>query len=313
MAGQLAAQPASAADRRSAAASRRFLLYGLGSGRGHATRMGALCAELACLGAEVRLLVSAGTRAIVQPLGVDLSGVWEVSDAPERAWGLALERFEPTDCIVDTFPEGLSHELDPRQRPEARWVALLRCRRDAAAPRFLASLARYAEVLDLEPGLEWAPPLAKPFGSVVRDVGVALAGPSADVLLVGTESRQRPFLEHLAARLERGGVRTRSEPDTGVARAQAALLSAQELSVRVVVGPAGYNLTYELSALGVWHLALPAVRQYDHQELRAQRVATVAHAPAAVERRVRAWLDQPATRPHGEVRTMRELASALWG
>ncbi|HEY6722918.1 MAG TPA: hypothetical protein VI197_02770 [Polyangiaceae bacterium] len=292
--------------------ARRFLLYGLGAGRGHATRTGALCAALAQRGAEVRLLVSAGTRAIVQPLGVDPSAVWEVSDAPARAWALALESFAPTDCIVDTFPEGLAHELDPAQRLEARWVALLRCRRDAAAPAFLASLGRYAEILDLEPGLGWAPPRAKPFGSVVRDVGVALGEPATDVLLVGTESRQRPFLEHLAARLERAGVRTRAEPSPAVDRTQAALFSAEDLSARVVVGPAGYNLTYELSALGVWHLALPASRQYDDQELRAQRVATVAHAPAAVERRVRAWLDQGALRPRGDVRAIRQLASELW-
>lgn len=293
--------------------ARRFLIYGLGSGRGHATRTGALCVELARLGADVRLVVSAGARSIVQPLGVDPEAVYEVGAAPERAWPIALQSFEPTDCVVDTFPEGLYHELDPRQRPEARWVALLRCRRDAEAPTFLASLERYADVFDLEPGLAWAPPAATPFGSVVRALGVASRAPSADVLLVVTESRQRPFLENLAARLERAGVRTRCEPGAGAARDRAALLSADAFSARVVVGPAGYNLTYELSALGVWHLALPAARQYDNQELRAERVATVAHAPAAVERRVRAWLGQPATRPRGEVRTMRELAAALWG
>jgi predicted glycosyltransferase len=91
------------------------------------------------------------------------------------------------------------------------------------------------------------------------------------------------------------------------------LLGAEALSARVVVGPAGYNLTYELSALGVWHLALPASRQYDNQELRAERVATVAHAPVAVERRIHAWLDQAALRPRGDVRAMRQLASALSG
>lgn len=302
MAGELAARRA----------GRRFLIYGLGSGRGHATRTGALCIALTRLGGQVRLLASAGAGAILRPLGVDPGVVYEVSDAPDRAWERAIEGFAPTDCIVDTFPEGLGHALDPARYPEARWVALLRCRRDAASPRFLGSLQRYAEVLDLEPGLDWAPAAAKPFGSVVRDVDVAPEAPASDVLLIGTEARQRPFLERLAARLERAGARTRTEPRAGEGRSDAGLLTAQQLSACVVVGPAGYNLTYELSALGVWHLALPAARQYDDQERRAARVATVAHAPAAVERRIRSWLDQGSRRPRGDVRSMQELAAALW-
>lgn len=292
------------------ATSRRFLVYGLGSGRGHATRTAALCVELKRLGAEVRLLVGAGTRGIVQLLGVDPAAVYETSDAPERTWQLALETFEPSDCVVDTFPEGLQGEVDPRQCTQARWVALLRCRRDARSPAFLASLERYSAVFDLEPELAWAPPVAVPFGSVVRPLGAA-AEPVADVLVVATEARQRPFLQKLAMQLERAGARTRCVPASGVSGSDAALLDAGGLSARVVVGPAGYNLTYELSALGVWHLALPAAREYDDQARRAERVAAVAHAPGAVERRVRAWLDQAATRPRGEVREMGELASAL--
>ncbi|HEU5075103.1 MAG TPA: hypothetical protein VFU02_13025, partial [Polyangiaceae bacterium] len=289
-----------------------FLVYGLGSGRGHATRAGALCAELARLGAEVRLLVSSGARAVLRPFDIEPNTVLEAEDPSERAWSRALERFEPTDCVVDTFPEGLYHEVDPSRCVGARWVALLRCRRDAQAPAFLASLARYAEVLDLEPALSWAPAVARPFGSVVRPIGAVLEQPATDVLLVATEARQRFFLENLAARLARGGVRTRCVPNPGATRSEAALLSGKDLAARVVVGPAGYNLTYELSALGVWHLALPAARQYDHQELRAERVAAVAHAPAAVERKVRAWLEQAAPRRPGDVRPMYELASALW-
>lgn len=293
--------------------SRRFLVYGLGSGRGHATRTGALCARLASLGAEVRLLVSSGARAVVRPFGIHPKFVWEAEHPSDKAWSLALQRFEPTDCVVDTFPEGLYHEVDPSQCVAARWVALLRCRRDATAPAFLASLRRYAEVLDLEPALSWAPAVARPFGSVVRPMGAPLEQPATDVLLVATEGRQRPFLENLAGRLARAGVRTTCVPTAGVTRSEAALLGGKDFAARVVVGPAGYNLTYELSALGVWHLALPATRQYDHQELRAERVAVVAHGPAAVERRVRAWLEQAAPRLRGDVRPMCELASALWG
>lgn len=290
-----------------------MLLYALGTGRGHATRMGALCLELAALGAEVRLLIGAGSLGVVRTLGVDLAAVAEAGDAPERAWSLALHEFEPTDCIVDSFPEGLYHELNPTERSASRWVALLRCRRDTHSPAFVAGLRGYAEVLDLEPGLAWAPPEARPFGSVTRRMGQGASQAAADVLLVATETRQRPFLEKLWARFERAGVRTTCVPAPGVMRDDAALLTRDHYSAKVVVGPAGYNLTYELSALGVWHLALPAARQYDDQQLRAERVAVVAHSPLAVERRVHAWLDQGVGRPAGEVRAMSELAHALLG
>ena len=112
-------------------------------------------------------------------------------------------------------------------------------------------------------------------------------------------------------RLELAGVRTACLPTPGTARSEAALLTRDEFAAKVVVGPAGYNLTYELSALGIWHLALPAARQYDCQELRAQRLAVVAHSPGAVERRVRAWLDQGVARRPGSVRAMSDLAAVL--
>jgi len=291
--------------------ARRVLLYALGTGRGHATRMGALCLELAALGAEVRLLIGAGSLGIVRALGVDPAVVFEAGDAPERAWSLALHQFEPSDCIVDSFPEGLYQELSPGQRPASRWVALLRCRRDTLSPAFVAGLRGYAEVLDLEPGLAWAPRAARPFGSVTRRLGQGANQKATDVLLVATETRQRPFLEKLWAHFERAGVRTTCVPAPGVPRDHAELLTRDHYSAKVVVGPAGYNLTYELAALGVWHLALPAARQYDDQELRAERVAVVAHSPLAVERRVHAWLDQGVVRPQGEVRAMRELAHVL--
>jgi len=275
--------------------------------------MGSLALELAALGVEVRLLIGAGTLGIARALGVDPAVVCEAKDAPERAWSRALLEFGPTDCIVDSFPEGLYHELSPFDRPESRWVALLRCRRDTLSPVFVSSLRGYAEVLDLEPGLGWAPREARPFGSVVRRLDRGASQQATDVLLVATETRQYPFLEKLRAELERSGVRTACVPAPGTARRDAELLTRDHYSAKVVIGPAGYNLTYELSALGVWHLALPAARQYDDQELRAQRVAVVAHSPLAVERRVHAWLDQGAIRPQGEVRAMQELAQVLLG
>ena len=292
---------------------RRFLIYALGTGRGHATRMGALSLALAALGVEVQLVVSTPALGVLRELGVAPEFISKPCTRPERAWPLALHAFEPTDCVVDTFPEGLYQEVDPRQDSRARWVALLRCRRDAGSAAFQTSLARFAVVLDLEPALGWAPASARPFGSVVRTIGGGANPISADVLLLATEARQRPFLENLSKRLERAGVRTACLPTPGTPRSEAPLLTRAAFDVKAVVGPAGYNLTYELSALGIWHLALPAARQYDWQELRAERIAVVAHSPAAVERRVRAWLDQGVARRPGSVRAMSDLAEALVG
>lgn len=290
---------------------RRFLIYALGTGRGHATRMGALSLALAALGVEVRLVVSTSALGILRELGVAPEFISKPCTRPERAWPLALHAFEPTDCVVDTFPEGLYQEVDPRHALRARWVTLLRCRRDAGSELFKNSLARFAVVLDLEPALGWAPASATPFGSVVRTIAGGMNPISADVLLVATETRQRSFLETLSLRLEHAGIRTVCLPTAGTPRSEAALLTQDGLGVKAVVGPAGYNLTYELSALGIWHLALPAARQYDWQELRAERIAVVAHSPDAVERRVRAWLDQGVARRPGSVRSMSDLATVL--
>jgi hypothetical protein len=273
--------------------------------------MGALCLALAALGVEVRLLVSAPALGILRQLGLNPEFIDGACAKDERAWSRALQAFEPTDCVVDTFPEGLYQEVDPRHASRARWVALLRCRRDVGSERFQTSLARYTEVLDLEPALAWAPASARPFGSVVREIGGGAKPVPADVLLLATEARQRPFLEHLSTRLEHAGVRTLCLPAPGTARSEAALLTRDGFGVKLVVGPAGYNLTYELLALGIWHLALPAARQYDWQELRAERIAAVAHSPDAVERRVRTWLDQGVARRPGNVRAMSELATVL--
>jgi predicted glycosyltransferase len=111
--------------------------------------------------------------------------------------------------------------------------------------------------------------------------------------------------------LKSAGVNVAEHPAPEVPRLAAPLLTAPELSVKVAVAPAGYNLTYELLALGVWHLALPAARQFDDQWLRATRLATVVRSPEAAERRVWAWLSQRAPRPPSQIRCMKDLAQVL--
>jgi hypothetical protein len=65
----------------------------------------------------------------------------------------------------------------------------------------------------------------------------------------------------------------------------------------VVVGPAGFNLTYELVRTGAWHIALPVPRHYDDQRRRAEQVALLPSSPEAVERRVLALLAHAGPRP----------------
>lgn len=291
---------------------RRFLLYGLGTGRGHATRMGALAVALRGSGAIVKLCVSSAAEGVALQMGVSEHELVACSGAEHRAWESAFERFQPTDCVVDTFAEGLYQELSPDRGSRARWVALLRCRRDVTSEVFLRALDRYALVLDLEPTLEWAPRSAIPFGVVTRLLGPKRVQPvQQDVLLVASQARHHAFLDRLRLRLERAGIAVAWYPPPGVPASAAALLSGKALSATVVVGPAGYNLTYELSALSVWHVALPVPRRYDVQERRAERIATVAGSPEAVERRIRSWLDRQELRHPVPVRSLTELASAL--
>lgn len=291
---------------------RRFLLYGLGTGRGHATRMGALAVALRGAGAAVRLCVSSQAEGVALQVGVSEHEIVPCPDAKPDTWHKVLERFQPTDCVVDTFAEGLHGELSPERWPDVRWVALLRCRRDVTSNVFLRALASYALVLDLEPTLEWAPKCAVPFGVVTRSFGPRLfQRERGAVLLVASHSRQQKFLERLRLRLERSGIAVALYPPPGVPASAATLFGAPTLSAGVVVGPAGYNLTYELSALSVWHVALPVPRKYDFQERRAERIATLAGSPEAVERRIRAWLDHDDVRHPVPMRSPTELASAL--
>lgn len=290
------------------------MLHGRGNGRGHATRMGALGRALQSLGAETRLVVDESARGVALAVGTDEARLVTVTGANfTEVWQRTVATFSPTDVLVDTFPEGLEVPLDPGSFPSAKWVALLRCRRDSASERFERALEGYTKVYDLEPGLDWAPRCSIPFGSVVREMS-RVGQPEAigaDVVLIATELRHKSFLARLGAHLTTLGHSVRSYPGPSTSRFDAELLDADVLGAKVVVGPAGYNLTYELAALGVWHLALPVPRQYDCQELRASRVAVTVNSPDAAERRVLAWLEHGAPRPPTNVRTMLELAREL--
>jgi hypothetical protein len=305
--------------RQLSAAERRFLIYALGGGSGHAVRGALLGAALAELGYGSRVLVPEGRGELVRSLGGEPFQCRATTSPVElrRSLEQSILEHAATDLVVDTFPEGLLGELDG-DPPCVRMQLVLRARRDRQSPRFLRALGRYRRAYDLEPHLGWlcAPDADRvsAFGPVARRLKRETT--EHDVLLVAGEPTFEPFFERLARRLEACGYRAASARPGEFASAGRhrlePLLGTEALSTRVVVGPAGFNLTYELAALGVWHVAIARPRRYDDQALRAGRVAVACRSPEAVERRVLQLLASRAARPSGQrVRAAEELAERL--
>jgi hypothetical protein len=295
------------------------LIYALGGGSGHAVRGALLGVALGEIGPRTRVFVPEGRGELVRSLGADPLECPATSSPAELRRHLyrAIAEHAATDLIVDTFPEGLLGELEANL-PGPPAQALLRARRDSASPRFVRALGRYRRVYDLEPHLVWlCPPSGKrvcAYGPVARRL--QREDVEHDVLLVAGESSLELFFERLAKRLEAGGYRVASARPgefTSAGRARPTrLLGAEALSAHVVVGPAGFNLTYELAALGVWHVAIARPRRYDDQALRADRVAVTCRSPEAVERRVLQLLAARAERPtEYPIHSAMELAQRL--
>jgi hypothetical protein len=156
----------------------------------------------------------------------------------------------------------------------------LRLRRDAHSRRFLAGLDRVDAAFDLEPHLGWLAPSsgAKPVGPIARALERHTA--ACDVMLLGGDPALERFMRRLGARLRASGI--------AVAFAPAAELV--DRAARVMVGAAGFNLSYETVLSGVHHLAIPRPRPFDDQERRARAIAEVPPTPTALERRVRTLL-----------------------
>ncbi|MGE3675006.1 MAG: hypothetical protein AB7K71_35385, partial [Polyangiaceae bacterium] len=85
---------------------------------------------------------------------------------------------------------------------------------------------------------------------------------------------------------------------------------AEGFCAPIVIGRAGYNLTYELAAAGIWHVALPAPRPIDDQARRAAQLGTSVLSPQALERRLRG-LVSAGPRPPSVVLEHGELAAQL--
>ncbi len=312
-----------AAELRAASDRAPVLIYALGGGAGHVVRGASLAAALARAGVEAAVFAPARARELARALAgsarvIPCPRPPGPSDSPDARARLrarldaALLQTRARHLVVDSFPAGVLGELaDPRAGDRLaglRVTALLRLHRGAARPEFRAALARCDAALDLEPHLDWLPEHAHHditrFGPVCRPLARAPA--ERDVLLLPGEPALLDFYRRLTSRLRARGLEVaRVDPaPTPVALAA--------LDARVIVGAAGFNLSYETIALGRWHLCLPRPRRHDDQRRRARALAIIPERPEAMERlALRLARSSARRRSPIRVRAPDELAAAL--
>ena len=283
------------------------LVYALGGGSGHAVRGALLAQAIERRGTTCAVWVHADRARLARSLHARAIGCARPASAGELRASLerVVGELGARTLVVDTFVEGLCGELADAPLPVPA-VALLRLRR-ADAPRDVArAMRRYGRAIDLEPHLAWlAAGDAEPGGPVARPLVHAAGAP--DVLLAAGDGELGPLFARLSRRLRGAGVAAEVAEHDG-----AGLLDARALSAKVVVGAAGYNLTYELARLGTWHVAVPLRRRFDDQRARAERVARVCSSPEALERIVLALVRGGASRPRSvEVLGHDELAAIV--
>ncbi len=233
---------------------------------------------LVALGADATVLVRSAE--VPRALGVSYR-VCPRMDSPAllRAHVSAeCDRLEVDTLVLDTFPEGLLGELEGPWRGPRR-VALLRCRKDADTSRFRSAVGAVDTAVDLEPHLAWCPSGIPALGPITR-LGAErpVSARALDVLIVASEPVLVGFARRLSPRLTSLGLRVRVLDDAPFP------FPIEACAPRVLIGPAGFNLTYEAQALGMWHLALPRPRSHDDQHRRARMVAQLVHSPLAIER-----------------------------
>lgn len=253
-------------------------------------------------GVDVELLVPSSRLDLVHHLapGVLAAGVVPPEGAAlprEVATGLASAQA----LVVDTFPEGVVGELEGVTTPR---LGLLRSRRDAGDSRFRDGLAACRAALDLEPALAWLDAAVDRLAPVARSVATGADEDGSVCLLDGGDEALGQLFDKLGRRLHALGLPVRRRSASGPPLIFAA-------RPRVVVGPAGYNLTYELAAAGIHHLAIPRPRPFDDQTRRARAVAEVFPRPEALERRIVELCLQPEPRPAVETATYDAVASWL--
>lgn len=192
-----------------------------------------------------------------------------------------LEELQAEHLVVDALPDGVLGELRDRSRKLERTLLL---RVHVGLP----SLDGYDHILDIEPNLAWfeggiaCGPVAPVPAERESDV---------DVLLVASDAELTRFFAKLGRKLRARALSVAvASPGElafwGEEPVPMRTLDFGHLRPRVLVGRAGYNLTYEALAARVVHLALPRARNYDDQARRAKSVCEVLPDPLALEGRV---------------------------
>ncbi len=208
------------------------------------------------------------------------------------------------DCdyiIVDTFPAGIAGELTELQTPR---IAMLRLHRGAHTEGYTRAVASCHRAIDLEAHLGW---LDRDDVVAAHPVTMPLAEPEpgdqVDVLIVGGDELSA-FADKLVGRLRFKGLT--------VARPNGFPIAWHTLQPRVVVGAAGFNLTYEALAMDAWHLAIPRPRAHDDQRRRAEELAIVPDSPAQLEELIDELLDRDFSRLQSSA-DQRQIATTLGG
>ncbi|MBK8011610.1 MAG: hypothetical protein IPK13_09675 [Deltaproteobacteria bacterium] len=325
----------------------RILIYGLGGGRGHAARTLGLADGFRRLGLSPRLILpkrlTFDTHAHGE-LGQEIHFV-DRPASPAALWHVIetqVHRWRPRTFIVDTFPRGVLGEFDLdflSQRVPQRILLTRYVRPHAQA--FLRSVVatHYGWIVDLEPNLGWLGGFGSvtqktSFGPVIASTGTSIrtrtrtdshshshsmdeaacvddTSDLIDVLMVSSLSDPilDRFLRRLAARFVRLGFKAACDmPDERSSPRRAPVQRA-----RVVVGAAGYNLTYECAHAETWHVSIPRPRTWDDQDLRARNVARISTSPQALEEEVRGLIECATRREHRfPVHSAAELAKHLW-
>lgn len=289
--------------------SPHWLLYALGGGYGHAVRMAHLAQALGQLGVRASVLCAAEAASRVQGLGVEI-----IALAPERFRGEAerlrreversLELNGSELLLLDNFPEGIYGELAQLRYWGLRG-ALIRLQRSQVALR--GPLSRLDFYVDIEPNLAWLEqPGARRFGPVARRIPIN-GERGVEVGRVEVLALMQPAYEGLLGRL----ARRLNQFSWKFIEPSRELLSRELGVARVVIGPAGYNLAYELAGASVWHLGIGSPRAIDDQRRRARALNLLVSSPEALERRLRIILEGNGVRAPMPVYTHRALAEFL--
>lgn len=256
-------------------------MYALGGGLGHTLRGSALASALTDAGTPARVLVRSDRVWLARELGADATAVERTADPTRLRASVESALRGCAHLIVDALPSGILGELSALPRG-VRTTLLARLHHPRALPTVVAALGRYDRVVDLEPELEWLPQGAVPLGPVVLPSRELDDGaPKLDVLVIADDDALARFGRRLARRLLARGAVAR------LWHGERSRLDLGRIRPRLVVGPAGYHLTYTARALGIPHLAVPRPRRFDDQHRRARAVAELCPDPEALEARAR--------------------------